>query len=196
MFNYRGIVQGRVEKVGNVKIIDDTYNVVVPAVSSEEIQAKALSQPRAYALYNKGDHVLVSQIDTTGDYIILGLIQKREVDKTNTPPPAQVITNQYYTTRTTQTAAQQGTRISVTKQLFVDQWLQDVENERCYYQLDMSGYGVVSESYIDVIPSLDSTDAVLEIGVYPYVGVFTDCIVIYARFLPTQDITVLVGVVN
>jgi len=78
---YRGLVQGRVERTGNVPIIEELYKVLIPAISSSTpVEAKVLTQPGSTIFYSKGDMVVVGQIDDTGDYIILGLVQKRGID--------------------------------------------------------------------------------------------------------------------
>lgn len=81
MITYRGLIQGRVERTGNVPIIEELYQVLIPAISSSTpIEANVLTLPGNTIKYAKDDMVLVGQTDATGGYIILGLIQKRGID--------------------------------------------------------------------------------------------------------------------
>lgn len=80
MLNYRAIVKEKKKIENGVKLIDTTYRLLIPTISNSiTIDAKVLALPGIYTVYNKEDQVLVGQIDTTGDYIILGLIQKEGI---------------------------------------------------------------------------------------------------------------------
>lgn len=77
MFNYVGVIES---KAGNDLSIQPNdavkYKVLIPTINSKNaVVAYVLTQPGIQVVYNKGDMVLVGEMDTKSEYIILGIIQ-------------------------------------------------------------------------------------------------------------------------
>lgn len=201
MINYRGVVQERIEQVGNARLIDDTYRVLVPTLSHYGyIEAKAVSQPKVHARYKKDDQVLVGQIDTTGDYIILGLIQKRK--KIDFPDSIDEVSRGvkelFAILATSNFKAHNSSLIigrqELSKKLLSTGWV--LSSGIYYYELDMTGDSVTADSQIGIIPLLESSDIVAEASIYPYVKVERNKLTVYAKRVPLADIDVVVEVRN
>lgn len=193
MLNYRGVVVGRITKKDR-SIIDDIYAIKIPAISNKDtIEAKVLGHPTLYTNYYPKDSVLVGQISTTGDFIILGLIQRAEASQRN-----------YFWHNTLATKVDQleekykqdiailrSSKVTkISKTLLATDW---TEYDGIYSQ-SLQIPGVSEHSHVTVVPKLESTDAVIQAVIYPYVHLAENTITIYAKNQASANIEVIVEV--
>jgi hypothetical protein len=204
VLNYKGVIQERLPeriKDSNLKIIDDTYRVLIPTLSkSTYVEAKVISTSYSRVRYDKDDIVVVGQIDTTGDYIILGLVQKRkkidfpdsidEVSRGVKELFAILATNNFKAHNSSLIIGRQ----ELSKKLLSTGWV--LSSGIYYYELDMTGDSVTADSQIGIIPLLESSDIVAEASIYPYVKVERNKLTVYAKRAPLADIDVIVEVIN
>lgn len=203
MLNYKGVIQERLPeriKDSNLKIIDDTYRVLIPTLSkSTYVEAKVISTSYSRVRYDKDDIVVVGQIDTTGDYIILGLVQKMREKKIETIDDVSIRMKEIYAMLTTNTFKTVSSSILIGRQEISKKILKTLWSPSSgiyYYQINMIGYSVIPTSQVGIIPLLASSDTVAEAGIYPYVKVETDKVTVYAKRVPLEDIDVIVEVIN
>lgn len=79
MFSYRGIISKRLsqKEKEQVEMLADIYEVTVPTISmTKKIRALVLTSPGIYTSYDTGDQVLITQISSSGEYVVLGLLQR------------------------------------------------------------------------------------------------------------------------
>lgn len=85
MFNYRGVIVGKVpfnSKAAGESVLVQYY-VLVPVLSSEEhIVAYCLTLPGSFLEYSEGQTVVVSEL-ASQEYFILGLLQDKIVTNSN-----------------------------------------------------------------------------------------------------------------
>ena len=77
MFNYLGTIKS--EKTDKLAVDRSTivYNVLIPTIDSiNTMEAYVVTQPGIFIRYEINDQVLIGELDTTGQFLILGLIQK------------------------------------------------------------------------------------------------------------------------
>ncbi len=194
MFNYIAQVVRRCDSTSNNTKRSDLYEVIIPAVSNDQVvQAKVLGNSTLYTNYYPKDSVLVGQISTTGDFIILGLVQRADASERD-----------YFWHRTLVTKVDQleekykqdieilrsNRVIKLSKTLLATDW----EPYESIYSQSLQIPGVREYSHVTVVPTLASTEAVIQAEIYPYIKVEENKITIYVKNQPSENIEIIVEV--
>lgn len=83
MFNYKAIIEKKLHNIEKLQAERgfDCYSITIPVIAhSTQLKAYVLTVPGMSVEYKTGDQVVVAEIDSSNEYIILGLLQKPDLD--------------------------------------------------------------------------------------------------------------------